>query len=129
MSQLFVYGTLMPGQARWPILNGFVAGSPTAESIGGTLYDTGCGFPALFPEGSGTVPGFVVPLDPEQLDEALLVVDAVEGTGSGLFSRAWVDVGGSGAWVYYGADPALRGQVIEQWVCVAVEGTRRHCFP
>jgi gamma-glutamylcyclotransferase (GGCT)/AIG2-like uncharacterized protein YtfP len=115
MSRLFVYGTLMPGQVRWPILGRFATGSPATASVDGTLYNTGYGFPALFPEGSGTVPGIVIPLNPEQLDEALVVLDAIEGTASGLFRRAWVKLGGSGAWVYYGADPSLRGQVIERW--------------
>jgi hypothetical protein len=42
---LFVYGTLMPGHLRWPLLAGEAA-SWTPMEVAGVLYDTGSGWPA-----------------------------------------------------------------------------------
>jgi gamma-glutamylcyclotransferase (GGCT)/AIG2-like uncharacterized protein YtfP len=111
---LFVYGTLMPGQARWPLLHPFTQGQPRREYVRGTLVDTGRGFPALLP-GEDRVPGFVVSLDPGRRHEALALLDCVEGVDGGLFSRALTRVGGSLVWTYLGAHPSLRGPVIAQW--------------
>ena len=59
---LFVYGTLMPGRLRWPILAPFARGHRPGVATG-ALYDSGNGWPvAVFGEG-GEVPGVLVELD------------------------------------------------------------------
>ena len=71
---LFVYGTLLPGERRHPQL-------PSHDDLGpatarGRLFDTGRGYPAMV-EGTGTVRGRRVRLhDPQS---ALPVLDAIEG--------------------------------------------------
>ena len=37
---LFVYGTLRPGDVRWPILEDYVAGDGTADTTAGEVFDT-----------------------------------------------------------------------------------------
>lgn len=46
MHWLFVYGTLMPGRLRWPLVADDVVDRRPA-TVPGTLYDTGHGYPAL----------------------------------------------------------------------------------
>lgn len=58
MEHVFVYGTLKPGEVRWPILAPFVM-HPTAgggeASVCGKLFDTGYGWPAaVFDSAAGT---------------------------------------------------------------------------
>ena len=77
-SKLFVYGTLKPGDVRWPVLAPFVAGEPIPASIDGTLVDPGYGWPALVLE-SGTVTGYLVKLAEDSREEAWRTLDAVEG--------------------------------------------------
>jgi Gamma-glutamyl cyclotransferase, AIG2-like len=43
---LFVYGTLMPGRLRWPLVAADVV-RQRPSAVRGTLYDTGRGYPAL----------------------------------------------------------------------------------
>lgn len=111
---LFVYGTLMPGHSRWPLLQPFTQGQPRRECVRGRLVDTGQGFPALLP-GEDRVPGFVVSLNPGRRHVALELLDCVEGVDGGLFSRALARVGDRLAWTYVGAHPSLRGPIIAQW--------------
>lgn len=112
--RLFVYGTLMPGQSRWTLLEPYAAGAPVATTVRGSLWDTGRGFPALEP-GSDEVPGVVVSLCRDLRDHALAAMDDVEGTARGLYRRARVDVDGAATWTYLLADPALRGARIVSW--------------
>lgn len=114
VSRLFVYGTLMPGQPRWGILEPYVEGRPVTASVTGMLFDTGHGYPALF-AGQASVPGVAVHLRGDRLDEALEVLDDVEGTAFGLFERRLACVDDHAAWVYYGHDPRLRGTPIDSW--------------
>lgn len=113
-ARLFVYGTLMPGQPRWPLLEPYAAGPPAAAIVRGRLWDTGRGFPALDP-GEDDVPGVVVDLRPELRDDALASMDEVEGTARGLYRRSRVDVDGATAWTYLLADPGLRLRRIVSW--------------
>ena len=86
MTSLFVYGTLMPGRLRWPILAPFAQGHRPAD-VDGRLYDSGNGWPvAVFGTG-GVVPGVLVDLLPERLDEALPILDAVEDTATDTLRR------------------------------------------
>lgn len=115
INRMFLYGTLMPGRPRWPILSGYVVGVPVCASATGTLFDTGFGFPAMFP-GTDPVPGFLVHLDSVTLKDALGVLDDVEAVGSGLFRREQVPCQGELAWVYLGQARWLRRVPIASWL-------------
>jgi gamma-glutamylcyclotransferase (GGCT)/AIG2-like uncharacterized protein YtfP len=77
ITHLFVYGTLRPGQQRWPFLEPFVTDEGHYESVVGTLYDTGHGYPAAKFDRSGTIFGRVYPLNLDRLDEGLKLLDEV----------------------------------------------------
>jgi len=94
--RLFVYGTLVPGDEAWPVLQRWVVGSPGDDAVAGRLYDTGRGYPgATFdPESEPTVSlvhGAVVTLDPDRSPEALEALDRYEG---GEYSRVTVRTAG-----------------------------------
>lgn len=96
-AQLFVYGTLMPGEPRWPILSPLSSGRRT-DRIAGRLIDTGYGYPGLL-EGQGQVHGWVVDLAEPQV--ALPLLDAIEGTAQGLYRRELVTTAnGATCWAY-----------------------------
>lgn len=99
---LFVYGTLMPGEARWPILEHYTDSAPKRDRIKGRIFDTGAGYPALADlETDRDVRGWVVTLEPTQRANALRVLDRIEGTDAGLFARtATVTEAGRRCWVY-----------------------------
>ena len=103
---LFVYGTLLPGEERWPILEQFVARDGDregiADAVAGVLYDTGEGYPAAsFLAGAGRVAGRVFRLDAARLAEALEVLDEVEDAVLGLYRRVRVVTdGGLDVWTY-----------------------------
>jgi gamma-glutamylcyclotransferase (GGCT)/AIG2-like uncharacterized protein YtfP len=103
---LFVYGTLLPGEERWPILERFVVGAGEADSVAGVLFDTGEGYPAASFEPAPTVEaqrivGQVFELDPSMLDEALEVLDEVEDAVLGLYRRVRVETAaGRCVWAY-----------------------------
>jgi gamma-glutamylcyclotransferase (GGCT)/AIG2-like uncharacterized protein YtfP len=79
--QLFVYGTLAPGDEAWPVLEPWVVGEPFADAAVGCLYDTGRGYPAatFLPDGRSLVHGTVVTLDPARASVALDTLDRYEG--------------------------------------------------
>jgi gamma-glutamylcyclotransferase (GGCT)/AIG2-like uncharacterized protein YtfP len=118
--ELFVYGTLMPGHLRWPLLAGSAGRALAAPGwVGGRLYDTGEGWPsAVFgPDDAGgdapsrPVPGWHVSLEGEPA-ELLRSLDAMEGVsdpprpGTDPFRRVEVGVhrgtgdGTRRAWAY-----------------------------
>lgn len=105
--RLFVYGTLKPGHSRWPILESHLdPGAPVVnDAVDGRLWSTPWGWPALT-EGSETVRGVLVELRSDRADEALAELDAVEGTGAGLFERVEVVThAGVTCWVYVWPNP------------------------
>jgi gamma-glutamylcyclotransferase (GGCT)/AIG2-like uncharacterized protein YtfP len=84
---LFVYGTLMPGHLRWPMLRSAV-GSAAPAAVAGRLFDTGLGYPAaVFPgddarDGAETddlVSGWELRLT--RSEPTLAMLDRVEGPG------------------------------------------------
>ncbi len=90
MTQLFVYGTLMPGQMRWPLLEPFAVGAAPATAKG-RLWDTGRGYPAArFDRGAPNIAGFVVGLRSETVDAAIVALDGIEREGV-LFRRVQVE--------------------------------------
>ena len=103
-SRVFVYGTLLPGEERWPLLEPFALGWEAA-SVRGALFDTGYGYPALvLAEGEGDenvaeVPGVVVELEPERLAAAVRLLDRIEGDGH-LFRRVEVQTRVGPAFTY-----------------------------
>ena len=77
MRWLFVYGTLMPGRLRWPLIaDDVVRQRPSA--VPGTLYDTGLGYPAFVVGGDHRVPGWLLGLS-ERASTVFEQLDVVEG--------------------------------------------------
>lgn len=98
---LFVYGTLRPGDVRWPILQRFVADRGVDDTAPGRVFDTGLDYPAAIFGGDGTVSGRTYRLHADLIDEALAVLDEVEETVAGLYHRVPVTTGaGTDAWAY-----------------------------
>ena len=80
-TRLFVYGTLMPGQSRWPALAPY-ATTWVPATAPGRAWDTGLGYPAVrFGDTAELVPGVLVELDPERASEAVARLDRIEGEG------------------------------------------------
>jgi gamma-glutamylcyclotransferase (GGCT)/AIG2-like uncharacterized protein YtfP len=115
-ARLFVYGTLMPGEARWHLLAPLAApGPPERAKAAGNLYRTPYGWPAAVfdPAVSAAVPGMVVTLrDPAQ---ALPVLDEIEGTGTGLFERRLVTATTGQCWAYHWPGRTSGFQPIRAW--------------
>ena len=88
IDRLFVYGTLKPGQSRWPALAPFVdpLEPVVAAEVEGQLWATPWGWPALT-RGTGPVRGVLVTLRPDGLEDALARLDEIEGVDTGLFER------------------------------------------
>ena len=107
ITNLFVYGTLRPGQQRWPFLAPFVTDEGTDISVAGALYDTGHGYPAARFDRDGVIHGRVYPLRVERLDECLELLDEVEGAVQDLFRRVSITTSeGLEAWAYEYCDDA-----------------------
>ncbi len=97
INSLFVYGTLMPGEPRWPLLSPLSSGR-RPDRIWGRLVDTGHGYPGLL-EGTDEVHGWIVDLT--EPDVALPRLDAVEGTAQGLYRRQHLtSLSGIPCWTY-----------------------------
>jgi gamma-glutamylcyclotransferase (GGCT)/AIG2-like uncharacterized protein YtfP len=101
VNRLFVYGTLQPGDERWPVLAPYVDGSATADAVTGQLFDTGAGYPAALFGSHGTIHGLLYTLLTDTLAEALEALDHAESSVTGIFQRVTVDThGGAQAWAY-----------------------------
>ncbi|MDP9389717.1 MAG: gamma-glutamylcyclotransferase [Actinomycetota bacterium] len=86
---IFVYGTLMPGERRWPLLLPY-AGSWSEATAPGRLWDTGNGYPAAtFDDEASEVRGVLVVLTPGVAEEAIRVLDEIEAEGT-LYRRRLV---------------------------------------
>ncbi|MGI9600615.1 MAG: gamma-glutamylcyclotransferase family protein [Acidimicrobiales bacterium] len=99
LDAVFIYGTLLPGQQRWPILRPFVVEQRSA-SVPGALYDTGYGYPAAVFSEPGRIEGHHVTLDPRRLNEALAALDEAEAVDHGLYVRVVVESDHGPAWSY-----------------------------
>ena len=117
ITHLFVYGTLRPGDVRWPLLQPLVTGEGVADEIDGDLYDTGFDYPAAMFGGTGRIVGQTFELISETLDHALAVLDEEEGTVDGLYRRiAFRTRGGRNVWVYeYGGGLMLTPIASGDW--------------
>ena len=115
-TNLFAYGTLVPGGPAWPLLARWVDGTPVADAVRGRLYDTGRGYPAAtFATGeTGLVHGVVATLSPASATAALAALDEYEA--SEYVRAEVVTEGGVPAIAYHWAAP-LEG-------CAPVPGGR-----
>ena len=114
---VFVYGTLMPGRLRWPLLAPDAVGW-APEAVPGALFDTGDGWPAAVfdPRSTARVPGVRVTVRPDRLSELLAELDVVEDTADGLFRRELVTTdAGEPAWAWSFAQPTAGLVPIERW--------------
>ena len=119
-TQVFVYGTLMPGQGRWRALAGYADPDrpPIQAQTWGLLYDTGWGWPAaVLGRGMGgrLIPGFVVALDPRRGHQSLAELDEIEGVAHELFHRIRVSAGASICWAYHWPGHTDGFVAIESW--------------
>lgn len=138
-ARLFVYGTLMPGEARWHLLSPFVSSAgPEPATAGGRLYRTPYGWPAAVLDddavpddaaalrddaalrgGRGaTVPGVVVTL--REPGRALPVLDEIEGTGTGLFERRLITTTAGRCWAYHWPGATAGFRPIASWTASLV---------
>lgn len=109
MNALFVYGTLRPGESRWPHLAPFVVDEGWPDTVGGQLFDTGRGYPAARFGAARTsaVTGHTFLLLDETVERALDVLDEIEGAVWDLFRRVTVTTGrGVEAFAYEYGDRA-----------------------
>jgi gamma-glutamylcyclotransferase (GGCT)/AIG2-like uncharacterized protein YtfP len=98
---LFVYGTLRPGDVRWHVLEPFVVDAGWPDSVVGRLFDTGFDYPAAVFDADGTIHGHTFALLEASIEQALDVLDEVEGIVDGEYSRVTVRTGrGVDAWAY-----------------------------
>ena len=76
---VFVYGTMKPGHRLYPEIDQFVSES-APDSVPGTLFDTGHGYPcAVFDKDSDReIKGFVLRLVPGRAAEANAVIAEIE---------------------------------------------------
>ena len=97
--QIFVYGTLMPGEPRWPALAPFAVACRPATAAGG-IWDTGNGYPDVrFDLAGAAIPGVGGALDPARLAAALDLLDEIEEEGR-LYRRVEVATSAGVAWAY-----------------------------
>jgi gamma-glutamylcyclotransferase (GGCT)/AIG2-like uncharacterized protein YtfP len=117
VSHLFVYGTLQPGDVRWPILEPYVAGNGSADEVAGRVYDTGRGYPAAIFGEHGTIFGRTYQLREDRIDEALASLDEEESSVPGGYRRVVVTTAaGTRAWAYqYGGELELAPIVSGNW--------------
>ena len=98
-ARLFVYGTLMPDQPLWPVLEPYAV-AWVQVYVPGEIWDTGLGFPAVrFDPSAPGVPGVVVAIAPGRVAEALAVLDRVEDEGR-LYRRTVVETPAGPAYAY-----------------------------
>ena len=106
---LFVYGTLRPGEVRWPILASFVVGEGHDDAVAGSLFDTGAGYPAALFGGEHRIHGRTYELVADSIGRCLELLDEEEGAVDGLYHRVAVrSLGGTDVWAYqYGGGLTL----------------------
>jgi gamma-glutamylcyclotransferase (GGCT)/AIG2-like uncharacterized protein YtfP len=105
IQHLFVYGTLRPGDVRWPVLAPFVVDGGWLDTVEGELFDTGLDYPAAMFNSRGTIRGHTFALLETSIERALELLDEVEGIVDGEYRRVVVRTGrGVTAWAYASGD-------------------------
>jgi len=99
LDAVFIYGTLLPGEERWPVLEPFAV-DLAAAWVRGALYDTGHGYPAAIFTEPGRIDGSLVRLDAARLVPALAALDEAEAVEHGLYVRTMVASDHGPAWSY-----------------------------
>ena len=104
LNQLFIYGTLIPGEERWVYLEDFIT-EITPDTTRGLLYDTGRGYPAARFDATNSIPqlihGLRMTIAPDRIDECLELMDEVEAAERGLYHRVVIVTDdGETAWSY-----------------------------
>ncbi|MCB0893402.1 MAG: gamma-glutamylcyclotransferase [Propionibacteriaceae bacterium] len=98
---LFVYGSSMPGMSRYQAISAYVVRS-ARDTVRGSLYDSGLGYPMARFDGQGEIRGFVLWLDAATAQAALTEMTRVEAglfhpvqvrTGSGVTAQAYEWIG------------------------------------
>ena len=100
---VFVYGTLRPGEIRFPLIADLI--SYTSSAVANARFiETGQNFPGVIPSGTNQVGGVLLhPVEGFQ-HELLERCDRIEGH-PGLFQRALIrTLGGDLAWIYFWND-------------------------
>ncbi|MDH3754970.1 MAG: gamma-glutamylcyclotransferase, partial [Acidimicrobiia bacterium] len=98
MNLLFVYGTLMPGDVRWPLVADQVLAARRSR-VRGRLFDTGEGYPGARFDLDGEIEGWILELRPDSLATTLASLDHIEGAVWGLYRRVTVmSSGGDECW-------------------------------
>lgn len=93
LRRLFVYGTLLPGDVRWPLLSPFVVDEGVPDRVVGRLFDTGLDYPAATfhgPDHRDHVHGRTFTLLGTSARRALEVLDEEEDLVAGLYRRVVV---------------------------------------
>lgn len=94
--ELFVYGTLRPGERAWRLAEDLSTGAPRPATAYGRLYDTGLGFPGMVQDAEPGAPGELLRLaDPPA---ALARLDAHEGPSFARVRTVLAD--GTACWTY-----------------------------
>lgn len=78
---IFVYGSAMPGQWGYSVIERYVESSRRDE-VDGLLFDSGRGYPMAMFEVGDSIPGFLIQLDAATAEDALRALTQFEG---GLF--------------------------------------------
>lgn len=86
LDQVFCYGTLLPGEVRWHYLEPYVL-AHDEDQLSGRLFDTGLGYPAARFDQVGVIHGVLFTIDRLRRDEALDLLDEIEGAVAGLYHR------------------------------------------
>jgi gamma-glutamylcyclotransferase (GGCT)/AIG2-like uncharacterized protein YtfP len=103
IDQLFVYGTLLPGDVRWPLLERYVVNDGFPDAVAGLLYDTGLDYPAAVFDVAATtlIQGRRYSLRHESIEDALHELDIEEDTVDGLYQRVEITTqSGTRCWAY-----------------------------
>lgn len=106
---VFVYGTLRPGDVRWPMLEPFVVDGGVTDTVDGSLFDTGFDYPAAVFDTGDMIVGHRLALLESSIARALDVLDEVEDVVGGEYTRVPIRTGlGIDAWAYaYGSGLTL----------------------
>jgi gamma-glutamylcyclotransferase (GGCT)/AIG2-like uncharacterized protein YtfP len=100
---LFVYGTLRPGQSRWPRIESMVLDTQSAMLRGFEMYDLPEGYPAVI-EGDGRIVGELLWAREGARDDLLETTDRIEGyrpgDDSSLYQRIVAGQGHARAFIY-----------------------------